>query len=561
MHSLPKLIVSLMTWTVTTSMQHWAEQPSSTFVNPGGEIVLACRINNKGGDCRWEKKNENGGSVPVGIYPGKYEWAGRTEVGDCSLRIMEADFDYDNGRWVCQVTASGFKETDTLISNEAILSVRAPPKSVVLQNPEEASQLEAPLTGIAGKDVGVECIVEGGNPPPKLHWYLDATEIEGGLESENQEKQTVTSIIHIPVRKEDQQKIIRCVVEHEALQTEMEAATELDIQFAPEVSIKPTEASILALEDSTVNITCTAQANPAASTIWKEKKTGKTISYNGVLSLPNISKQQAGSYVCEASNVIGISESLETVINVKYGATVLAVVPQGIVEKTYNTDVELTCQADGNPLPSFKWVHHTKTGPVTRGHDKVLRIARLDYKDQGEYSCEVTNEISSSRSEVVLVNIQGPPRITSENKHIFLLEGSDATLEVEFCGSPIPKQTWQIESIEKKLTLVAGTSHDKYRVEKERKSDTNNCFISVLHILSTDQFDSKDYILKLENEHGEEIHKAHVTIGEELSKETLIGSVVGAAVTFLLVLCVLICWCRKCCRSEKQLKQDPERNL
>jgi len=561
MHLSRKLVIFALSWSIVTAKQHWAEQPSSTFVNPGGEVVLACRINNKGGDCRWEKKSEAGGSVPVGIYAGKYEWAGRTEVGDCSLRIMEADFDYDNGRWVCQVTASGFKETDTLISNEAILSVRAPPKSVVLQNPEEASQLQAPLTGIAGKDVGVECIVKGGNPPPKLRWYLDSTEIDGGLESENQEEQTVTSIIHIPVRKEDQQKIIRCAVEHEALQTEMEAATELDIQFAPEVSIKPTEASISALEDSTVNITCTAQANPAASIIWKEKKTGQTISYNGILSLPNISKQQAGSYVCEASNIIGISESLETVINVKYGATVLAVVPQGIVEKTYNTDVELTCQADGNPLPSFKWVHHTKTGPVTRGHDKVLTIARLDYQDQGEYSCEVTNEISSSRSEVVLVDIQGPPRITSENKHIFLLEGSDATLEVEFCGSPIPKQTWQIESVEKKLTLVAGTSHDKYRVEKERKSDTNNCFISVLHILSTDQFDSKDYILRLENEHGAEIHKAHVTIGEELSKETLIGSVVGAAVTVLLVLCVLVCWCRKCCRSEKQLKQDPERNL
>ena len=40
----------------------------------------------------------------------------------------------------------------------------------------------------------------------------------------------VNQSIHIPVRKEDQQKIIRCVVEHEALQTEMEAATELDIQ-------------------------------------------------------------------------------------------------------------------------------------------------------------------------------------------------------------------------------------------------------------------------------------------------------------------------------------------
>jgi len=558
MWSLYQLLVLVIMWSSAKSVQHWAEQPSSTFVNPGGEVVLACRINNKGGDCRWEKKKENGVSVPVGIYAGKYEWAGRTEVGDCSLRIMEADFDYDNGRWVCQVTASGFKETDTLISNEAILSVRAPPKSVLLQKPEEASQLQAPLTGIAGEDVALQCIVKGGNPPPKLHWYVGETEVEGGLESENQEDQTVTSTIHIPVKKEDQQKIIRCVVEHEALQTEMEAATELDIQFSPEVSIKPTDASISALEDSTVNITCTAKANPMATTIWKDKGTGQTISYTSVLSLPNISRQQAGSYVCEASNIIGSSKSLETVIDVKFGATVLAVVPQGIVEKIYNTDVELTCQADGNPLPSYKWVHHTATGPVTRGHEKVLRIVRLDYKDQGEYSCEVTNEISSSRSEVILVNIQGPPRITSENKHIFLLEGSDATLEVEFCGSPIPKQTWQIDSVENKLTLVAGTSHDKYRVEKERKSDTNNCFISVLHILSTDQFDSKDYILKLENEHGEEIHKAHVTIGEELSKETLIGSVVGAAITFLLVLCVLICWCRKCCRSEKQLKQDPE---
>ena len=196
---------------------------------------------------------------------------------------------------------------------------------------------------------------------------------------------------------------------------------------------------------------------------------------------------------------------------------------------------------------------------VTRGHANVLTIGKLDYKDQGDYSCQVTNEISSSKSEVVLLNIQGPPRITSQNTHVFLLEGSDATIQVGFCGSPTPKQTWKIESVEKKLALVAGTSHDKYRVEKEQKSDTNNCFISILHIQSANKLDSKEYILKLTNEHGEEIHKAHVTIGEELSKETLIGSVVGVAATFLLVLCLACCWCRKCGRADKQLKQDPER--
>ena len=188
-----------------------------------------------------------------------------------------------------------------------------------------------------------------------------------------------------------------------------------------------------------------------------------------------------------------------------------------------------------------------------------MRIDKLDYKDQGDFWCEVNNKISSSRSEVITLNVEGPPKIKSDNKHVFLLQGRDATLEVEFCGSPIPKQTWQIESVEKKVALVAGTSHDKYKVENERRIDTRNCYVSVLHIFSADQLDSKDYVLKLENVHGEEIHKAHVTIGEELSKETLIGSVVGVAVTLLLVLIVLVCICRRCCKQEKQLKESPER--
>jgi len=311
-----------------------------------------------------------------------------------------------------------------------------------------------------------------------------------------------------------------------------------------------------------VNITCIAEGNPTPEILWKEKGSERLISTNGVLSLPNISKDQAGSYLCQASNIIGASQSIEAVIDVKYGASVRSLVPEGLVEKRYKADVELTCEGEGNPAPSYTWVQHTVGGPVTRGHDRVLRISGLDYQDQGEYSCQVVNQISSSRSGVVTVNIQGPPRITSDSKHVFLLEGSDATLEVEFCGAPLPKQTWQIESVGQKLTLVAGTSHDKYRVEKERKSERNNCFISVLHILSTDQSDSKDYVLKLENEHGVEIHKAHVTIGQELSKETLIGSVVGAVVTLLLVLCaILVCCARKCCASEKQMKPDPERNL
>ena len=58
-------------------------------------------------------------------------------------------------------------------------------------------------------------------------------------------------------------------------------------------------------------------------------------------------------------------------------------------------------------------------------------------------------------------------------------------------------------------------------------SSHNNCYLSVLHINSIDQHKAKDYVLRLENEHGEEIHRAHITVSEEISKKTLIGSLVG----------------------------------
>ena len=45
-------------------------------------------------------------------------------MGDCSLRIKDADMGYDNGGWVCQVTASKFRDNDTLISRVAQLVVR-----------------------------------------------------------------------------------------------------------------------------------------------------------------------------------------------------------------------------------------------------------------------------------------------------------------------------------------------------------------------------------------------------------------------------------------------------
>ena len=61
---------------------------------------------------------------------------------------------------------------------------------------------------------------------------------------------------------------------------------------------------------------------------------------------------------------------------------------------------------------------------------------------------------------------------------------------------------------------VAGTSHDMFAVDKERAAATSNCYISTLHILSIDQHHARDYVLRLENEHGEEVRTNDANVSD-----------------------------------------------
>ena len=60
----------------------------------------------------------------MGMYPQKYEWSATPETGDCSLRILDASLEYDDGVWQCQITPSSFSAKDALVSEGAELVVR-----------------------------------------------------------------------------------------------------------------------------------------------------------------------------------------------------------------------------------------------------------------------------------------------------------------------------------------------------------------------------------------------------------------------------------------------------
>ena len=124
------LVLLLLTTTTIDARQKFSVTPTYREVNPGGSVVLECMVEEMRGECRWEKDG-----VPVGVYAGKYEMLD-SGPGDCSLRVLAASMEYDNGVWQCQVTASDFKQKDTLISDGAQLIVRGEEK-----NPYDSSSL------------------------------------------------------------------------------------------------------------------------------------------------------------------------------------------------------------------------------------------------------------------------------------------------------------------------------------------------------------------------------------------------------------------------------------
>lgn len=245
------------------------------------------------------------------------------------------------------------------------------------------------------------------------------------------------------------------------------------------------------------------------------------------------------------------------------GPVITSVGPSANVTQLLRSKLELTCQASGDPAPRYTWHHVTEAGASVRGHEKNLIITGLSYRDQGHYECRATNTVKgierTVKSSLVYVNVTGAPRVAEKRSEVFIIQGNDATVSVEFCADPMPKLNWHLggPSPGHSVLLCSECSHDKFSVLKETPGLREDCYVSSLRIEAADKTDTRDYQLHLENEHGVEIHTVRVSVGD-LDHQTIIGAVVGGLFVLVLLLIAVFFCSRRCC-SSKQLKQDIER--
>ncbi|KAI4878322.1 hypothetical protein NFI96_030400, partial [Prochilodus magdalenae] len=363
-------------------------------------------------------------------------------------------------------------------------------------------------TGAGGVDLKVtglqvevpERVMEGGNitltcnttcsltVTPTFTWYRG-----GGRLSSS------TDQLHLqPVSREDAGRY------HCSVMDQNSPEVTLNVRYGPKsvsVSISPPGYVV---EGSSVNLTCSSDANPPVQNYTWYKVGGDSPVGSG----HRYSALQNGSYYCVAQNEYGSQKS--AAVTVKDGPKNISasISPSGeIVE---GSSVTLTCSSDADPPVNCTWFKGTSS--VVKGKTYTLKVSSVD---SGGYRCRCSNGYIEKYSAAVSLNVLCPPRNISLSVSASdeILGGSSFTLTCHSdANPPVQNYTWFKDGGDSPV----GSGH------------------------SYSPLQSGSYYCEAQNEYGSQ-KSAGVTVSVKGLQSVVLIAVLGVVVGCLLVVIAVLC--------------------
>ncbi|KAK0150921.1 B-cell receptor CD22 [Merluccius polli] len=214
-------------------------------------------------------------------------------------------------------------------------------------------------------------------------------------------------------------------------------------QETPSVTVRPSGEI---QEGSSVTLSCSSDANPAAKYTWFKDNTDDSSRYMNQrqqLVFDRIKSSDSGKYLCEAKNELG-TKSASISINVKYGPKHTSVTssPSGGVKE--GSSVTLSCRSDANPAAKYTWFKvNTDNSSRDMNQGQQLIFDRIKSSDSGKYLCEAKNELGT-KSASISINVKYGPKHTSviSSPSGGVKEGSSVTLSCSSDANPAANYTW-----------------------------------------------------------------------------------------------------------------------
>ncbi|XP_036952715.1 sialoadhesin-like isoform X2 [Acanthopagrus latus] len=168
----------------------------------------------------------------------------------------------------------------------------------------------------------------------------------------------------------------------------------------PSVSVSPSAEIV---EGSSVTLTCSSDANPAAKYTWYKEHGDpdlQPLSKDPQLVFSSIQSSDSGEYNCTAENQLGRRTSEYIYVNVTYGPRLPSVSVSPSAEIVEGSSVTLTCSSDANPAANYTWYKENEDSPKASG--QIFTITDFRAEHSGNYSCEVQNRRGRNKTSVHL---------------------------------------------------------------------------------------------------------------------------------------------------------------
>ncbi|XP_041662103.1 B-cell receptor CD22-like [Cheilinus undulatus] len=217
----------------------------------------------------------------------------------------------------------------------------------------------------------------------------------------------------------------------------------VDVKYAPKppsVSVSP---SAEIKEGGSVTLTCSSDANPAATYAWYKTPYSPHLSTRNRLYFRSIKASDSGEYYCTAKNSLG-QQSGSVTVDVKYAPklTSISVDPGEIVE---GSSVTLTCSSDANPAAVYAWYKKNRNQTLQMSNKgPQLSFSSIQSSDSAEYSCVADNKLGKLTSKWILIDVKyGPkPPSVSASPSAIVEEGQSVTLACSSDANPAANYTW-----------------------------------------------------------------------------------------------------------------------
>uniref|UniRef100_A0A3Q3GIH2 Ig-like domain-containing protein n=1 Tax=Labrus bergylta TaxID=56723 RepID=A0A3Q3GIH2_9LABR len=151
-----------------------------------------------------------------------------------------------------------------------------------------------------------------------------------------------------------------------------------DAPKLPSVSVSPSAEIV---EGSSVTLTCSSDANPAANYTWFKENNNQPLSREAQLVFSSIKSSDSGEFSCKTF--------LTDLISLFSKASLLT----------------LTCSSDANPAANYTWFKEDEDSPTASG--QIFTISNFSADHSGRYYCEAQNTRGRHNSTLHLLVVAG----------------------------------------------------------------------------------------------------------------------------------------------------------